>query len=273
MRSIIYSRYDKDKNYLNLDSIVDESVFRANDIRKIDYPSRIGAVLCKLIGEICPDVATISMASNYISNLSALSTLSRWAPCVSALSFKDNKLSSYSSIEGIGGKDFSNLREVLFIGNYVREKNESKLTTMFAYKSNIKRIFPTVQVIDMEPVIEEISFDLGTKESQDEIPVRPGLIDSAETAQIVQTFLVSFFQLFDCSRAGLSSIYHKNAQFSLMTNTRVLGPVRDRHLDGWRWFNRDHSKVVNLGSSRCVFPKYQTKTPFHKNRKTHIVTK
>lgn len=110
INQLIQSRYNPAAKFLNLDSI-DSSYFARG--------SKAGEVLCKIIGQLCPEVETISFAQNRIKSLHNLSTLPKTNPNLINLSFKDNQITSYRDIDVFNGRDMPRLRELLFQGNPV----------------------------------------------------------------------------------------------------------------------------------------------------------
>jgi hypothetical protein len=129
LSQVIQERYQPQGRYLNLDGI-DNSVF--------DKYSRAGAVLCQLIGQICPDVETISFAQNnikvlschskqskgtrifvinYCQSLKSIETLAKTVPNLVNLSFKNNSIEKFSEISSFPGAKMTRLRELFFMGN------------------------------------------------------------------------------------------------------------------------------------------------------------
>jgi nuclear RNA export factor len=127
LATILRNRYMPESKFLNLNGLESDPAMAAhpaltgfgNDFHETQ---KIGPVLCKLIGQLFPDVNTISVESNRLTSLKPFSTLPQWAPLVQNLSFRDNLITSYRDIEGLKGTEVPNLRELIFAGNPVREK-------------------------------------------------------------------------------------------------------------------------------------------------------
>jgi nuclear RNA export factor len=68
-------------------------------------------------------VQTVSLANNKFGSGSIISTLSHYLPDIANLSLQNNNLRTWKDIDyALGKKDrFNNLRELILIGNPVRE--------------------------------------------------------------------------------------------------------------------------------------------------------
>lgn len=219
LTALVKSRYNVSTKFLDLSAIDKEKEFQASTCRGFrENPkhTKFGAVLCKLIQEICPEVETISFANNRISSLEFFSTLPERVPRVVNLSFQNNNLNSYKDLEHLGASSLSNLRELVLLDNPIREKELGKTGDPIFYASMIKKIFPTITILDMEPVQ---NVDLNINPSKTIPLVSAGFVDSDITSSTSAQFLEAYYSLFDSGdRSSLSAYYADNATFSLSIN-------------------------------------------------------
>ncbi|KAJ3055798.1 nuclear mRNA export, poly(A)+RNA binding protein [Rhizophlyctis rosea] len=246
LTSLVQSRYNQAAKFLNLESIHNDPNVVNSGIRTFEERTQFGAVICKIIHQHCPGVESISFASNRLRTLSHFESLHQQLPGLTALSFKDNQLNSLRDIEPISGKDFPNLRELLMTGNPFRERDVKRPGGDIKYRSDMKKLFPSIQVLDLEPILEDIQFGVDTMAMDLGLSVCGGFVDSEETAKTVQDFLQKFFHVFDNNRPQLVSFYDGNAIFSLSVNPiKNPNPVAksERNFDAWQPFNRNLFRV------------------------------
>lgn len=58
--------------------------------------------------------------------------------------------------------------------------------------SDVKKLFPTISVLDMEPVTGDITFAINPTAVELPLPARPGFMDSPATAATVYDFLQKY---------------------------------------------------------------------------------
>ncbi|KAJ3034444.1 nuclear mRNA export, poly(A)+RNA binding protein [Rhizophlyctis rosea] len=248
LSTLISSRYDPNMKFLNLENVINDPVVTQSGVRLFEEGGRqqTGPVICKLISELCPGVETITFASNSMRSLSHLSTLPQRLPGLVNLSLASNQLQTFRDIEPLNGRELSNLKELVLVGNPFRERALSKSGGDIKYKSDVKTLFPSIQTLDMEPVLEEVQFGVDTMAVDFGLKVRGGFVDSDVTASTVQDFLQKYFHLFDNNRAALASFYEDTAMFSLSVNpTRPVNSTAktDKAFDAWWPLNRNLSRV------------------------------
>ncbi|KAI8903499.1 hypothetical protein EDD86DRAFT_173650, partial [Gorgonomyces haynaldii] len=237
---LLKSRYNHETKFLNLQSIRTEPSYPKDFIgfRAHSKHSKFGPVLCKAIQELCPGVETISFEDNELVHLGHLSTLSQRVPNLVNLSLKNNKIHTLNDLQPINGKEFTHLRELLLVGNPLREKEIGKTGSDLTYKSNIKKMFPSLSLLDNEALVGEITFAI---EDDKKLPaqVKSGFFDNQETSNAVIPFLESFFTLFDTNRQGLYNFYADNAQFSLSVTKYDQQKHSKDLFKGWSDMNRN----------------------------------
>ncbi|KAK5667458.1 nuclear mRNA export, poly(A)+RNA binding protein, variant 2 [Batrachochytrium dendrobatidis] len=257
LRSLVTSRFHAESRRLDFDRIIEDPVVKKEKIKVFDQhnpQSKFGPVLCKIIQEVCPNLETLSLSGNKLCTLDHFSTLYQRVPSLVNLSLQDNMISSYRDLEPLHAKEFPNLREVVLIGNPLRERELSRPGGEINYTSYIKKLFPTINILDMQPVLEEIQFDVVKPLTKLPLDTKCGFMGSDSTRLISQQFLQMFYSLFDTNRAGLADFYGDNAVLSLSVDTaRPLPGNRgafqssarqsDKALDSWAAFNRNLYKI------------------------------
>ncbi|TPX55254.1 hypothetical protein PhCBS80983_g05475 [Powellomyces hirtus] len=189
----------------------------------------------------------MSLASNQLENLKPFSMLPSYVPKLTALSFQENLLRSLRDLEPLRGADLTVLRELLLTGNPLRDKELAKPGGDVVYRSDIKKLFPSIEVLDMEPVVGDITFAVDAMSMELPLSTKPGFFDSPATAAIVHDFLQTFLNLFDNNRSGLFDLYHDHSSFSVSLDTRPASTTRSSHpssRDGplfSAWKNFDHN--------------------------------
>ncbi|KZS94226.1 NTF2-like protein [Sistotremastrum niveocremeum HHB9708] len=231
-KEFVQSRYNAGLQFLNLENMAQDEVLKKH---KLSFRgNREGAVILKLASQLTPEVKTISLANNGLSTLQSFSLLNHYLPNLANLSLQNNRLSSFKDLDRIAGRlnKGSLLRELVLLDNPLRDGEGRSLAN---YKSEIKRRFPALEVLDQEPVLK-ITFDVPSHASSSRDPkavhvgpatfamdMRPNVIDPEP---IVTTFLLRFFAAFDADRSSLRPAYAPNATFSVSANTAI--PIRAR---------------------------------------------
>lgn len=255
LTNLVKSRYNTSAKFLDLSNIAADVEFSASKLKGFEAnadKTKFGAVLCKIIQQQCDGVQTISLSDNKLKTLDFFSTMMQRVPNLVNLSLKDNLLTSYKDIEPIKGSHLVHLREVLLSGNPIKDREIGKTGTDSLYKTNIKKIFPSILMLDMEPLnsIQEIAAPIPE--------VYAGFSDSQGTFETATAFLQAFFPLFDGNRPALENYYAENATFSLSVSTiqpagRRIAVESNRDLfSGWLPFDRnlDSIKSVQLRAKR-----------------------
>jgi nuclear RNA export factor len=186
---IVQSRYNPELHFLNLESLDSDTHWKMANLESLNAShSKIGPVLCKMIAEKCPNVESISFANNRLKNLSSLSTLPERLPYLINLSFQNNSLLSLRDIDMMKGSLFQQLRELILLGNPLHDHSTRRPGAEIKYRSDIKKIFPTIKVLDQMPLAEEVTFNVDVMESTLP-PVLSGFADSQMTVQTASDFV------------------------------------------------------------------------------------
>ncbi|KAK9709232.1 nuclear mRNA export, poly(A)+RNA binding protein, variant 2 [Basidiobolus ranarum] len=262
LRTFLTSRYVPEHKYLNLENMDGDPIIRRAKIRGIGTAgpnSNIGPAIFKLTSEMFPDVQSVSLASNRIRNLSPLTTMSHFLPHIQNISLKDNSIHQYRDLDSLSGSTkLKELKELVLLGNPLRDNEVKKSGDDSSYRSEITRRFPFLKVLDQIPVGPTIQFDVSEVESVatgDAVlpaPIQKGFVDSEGTNAMVTDFLTRYFNLYDNNRQTLLDIYDEDSVFSYMVN--VTYPPRQRrtstkNLPDWSQYissSRNLSRVKDL---------------------------
>ncbi|KAI9000551.1 NTF2-like protein [Trametes punicea] len=193
-------------------------------------------VVFKIASKLKPEVETISLAHNNLTSGRMMSTLAHYLPKLANLSLEGNKLSGWKEIDYISGKRgrLSQLRELVLVGNPMRDL-EFKNNRAQQYKSEIARRFPSLEILDGEPVAR-VGFDAPAPSASTSTrshtmlssfawSMEPSFIAGVDGA-IVSNFFMRYFPLFDNQRGALLDVYAPDATFSFSANTAI--PPRAR---------------------------------------------
>ncbi|TPX30156.1 hypothetical protein SmJEL517_g06215 [Synchytrium microbalum] len=249
LAQVVRSRYNAEALFLDLSNIdVDPTLVQAGLSEHRAESSKIWPVICKLIGESCPQVQTISFASNKFRTLEPVSKLPEYVPNIAALSFENNPIDRYRDLEFLKGADLKSLREVCFLETPLRKKELASSGGDLKYRSKITAIFPTINMLDTQPILSEISFDTADSEGS-QLPIKPGFFDSENTQNAANDFLQRFYHLLDNNRNGLVDLYDDTAAFSYAIDDSPpptsVQPNRKSNWGAWNANNRNLRKDTN----------------------------
>lgn len=203
-------------------------------------------MLCKIIQEQCPGIETLSLQNNKLRSVSWFSTLALRLPNLRNLSLSNNLIPNYKSLENIKGAKFLKLRELVLTGNPVYDREVQKAGNAEIYRKNICKIFPTIEILDMEPVLRVMPIIRSKYE------IYGGFIDDPTTQAAAFGFLESYFTLFDAAdRKALGSYYSDQAVFSLCVNvirpngssTTSSGVPNLKYFSDWIRLDRNLDKL------------------------------
>ncbi|KAI0833225.1 NTF2-like protein [Trametes gibbosa] len=231
-------RWNKEAKFLNLERMHEDEFLKRHRLTCPSSPdgAREAQVVFKIASKLEPPVETISLAHNDLASGRIMSTLAHFMPKLANLSLEGNKLGGWKEIEYISGKRgrLEQLRELVLIGNPMRDL-EIKNDRVQQYKSDIARRFPSLEMLDGEPVVR-VAFDAPTPSASTSARhhtlltsfawnVEPSFIAGVD-GTIVSNFFVRFFPLFDNQRGALLDAYAPDATFSFSANTGI--PPRAR---------------------------------------------
>lgn len=270
-REFVNKRWNPEHGFLNLEKMLDDPYVAQHRLTPPGAPgssAREAAVIFKIAGQLKPQVQTLSLANNNISNGLIISTISHYLPKIANLSLEGNALRGWKDIDAIVGKRsrLEHLRELILTGNPVRDL-EYKNNRGDQYVSEMTRRIPTLEMLDQQP-IAKIGFDVPkastsaastTTATATTFPsdMNPSFITGVDGG-ILSNFLMRYFPSFDSARATLSSAYHPSATFSFSVNTSIPARARiegfhtskempnQRKLEWGPWISGPHGGSRNL---------------------------
>jgi nuclear RNA export factor len=156
-----------------------------------------------------------------IRNLDFFSSLHERVPNIQNISFENNNLLVYKDLESMNPSKLLNLRELVLLNNPIRERELGKTGNDLLFASNIKKLFPTIVMLDMQPIPDSA---VNLVIPKDTPPCSVGFLDSEVTATTCTQFLEAYYTCFDSGdRNILSPYYDEDSIFSLSVNLVVPG--------------------------------------------------
>ncbi|KAI0768083.1 NTF2-like protein [Trametes elegans] len=231
-------RWNPEAKFLNLERLNEDDFLKRHRLLSPALPEAIkeAQVVFKIASKLKPEVETISLAHNGLSSGRMMSPMAHYLPKLANLSLEGNRLGNWKEVDYISGKrmKLTELRELVLIGNPMREL-EYKNNRAQQYKSEIARRFPSLEILDGEPVAR-VGFDApstsnGASSRPHRIPttfswnMEPSFIAGVD-GTIVSNFFMRYFPLFDNQRGALLDVYAPDATFSFSANTAI--PPRAR---------------------------------------------
>ncbi|KAG9324434.1 hypothetical protein KVV02_004454 [Mortierella alpina] len=187
--------------FLNLQSMAQSEILRGANIiapgQKAGH-SDVAAVIMKVAAELFPEIHTISFASNNLRSVKPIEALSEYFPYLLNLSLRCNEIASNRDLEGLSGNRLPNLKELVLLDNPIRERDVTKNNDDISYRSEIAKLFPSIQMLDLAPV-SRINFGLDVTKIVSpstllKLPVRGNFFDKPETEGTVIAFLTRYRQ-------------------------------------------------------------------------------
>ncbi|KAF8588268.1 NTF2-like protein [Ramaria rubella] len=237
-REFVQKRWNPEAQFLNLEHIAtDETLKKIN--RAAGGPSaKEAAVVFKLASQLKPEVLSISLANNGLTNAQPLQTLSHYLPGLRNLSLANNKLKLWKDLDYLSARKgrFLHLKELVMNGNPMRE-DQIPTNRLDKYRaiSEVLRRFPTLELLDSEAIVK-INFDApgpstipapSSGRGPASFPVHmAGALIAPGMEGFVAEFLTKFFTVYDSSRLSLTDVYGPSATFSFSANTSI--PPRAR---------------------------------------------
>ncbi|KAI8365343.1 uncharacterized protein BYT42DRAFT_589604 [Radiomyces spectabilis] len=224
LAEFLQERWDPQLGYLNLDDLPPTS-------RSITVvASRLLMEAQRLFGQ---ELITLSFARNKIWSLVPVAKIAELFPGIRNLSFEDNDIAEFRSLDSLGHNKLPQLTELILRGNPLANNNNGQ-----RYKSEIKRRFPSVTMLDQLPIDEmdtptpfansltPSSYPNSPAPSPTPVglnnpmlpPVKSAFFDQNASQQAAQDLLSRFFPLYDTNRAGLMDLYDPQSVFSLVAS-------------------------------------------------------
>ncbi|KAI7903631.1 uncharacterized protein BX663DRAFT_507144 [Cokeromyces recurvatus] len=227
LRNFLKSRWNSELKFLNLDDMGSDPILKKSAIKPPGAPGSsaiVGPAMMKLAGEMFANVVTVSFARNHLKNVQPISTLAQYLPNVQNLSFQDNLIKEYDSLEALSGTGkLRHLRELLLTGNPLRESEIKQRGNDRAYMRNIVKRFPSLVMLDGVPVQLSESEIANVHKTGRVLPLdnKPSFFDNEISQTTAIDFITKYHQLFDSDRSTLSHIYDHDAIFSVTSDIKL----------------------------------------------------
>ncbi|KAI9255615.1 hypothetical protein BDA99DRAFT_517213 [Phascolomyces articulosus] len=213
LEEFLQERWDAPRGFLNLDDLPQTR----HSITAVI--SRLLMVAVNLFGN---SMMTISFARNSLWSVKPLKKLPELFPGLQNLSIQDNEIEEFRSLDDFTNK-FSNLTELMLMGNPIQTQYDLQ-----QYQSEVKRRFPSIQLLDQQPVANNVPPTFGATASpvaggfgtppppSITVPeTRGNFFDQPTSQQATEQLLSQYFPLFDSNRAALADLYGEQSVFSV----------------------------------------------------------
>jgi len=208
----------------------------------------------EVITDNIPEVVAMDFSNNKMMSLDALIPMKTKLPRLTILYLNDNKLTDIKGVEKLKGLK---LTELKMTGNPVKDRLGS------SYIDNMRRIFPSLQILDGKALPKVIAFDDEVTASENIPATLPKLLKSEDAGNLVLQFLEQYFKLYDSdSRQPLLEAYDENAMMS-MTAWGPFEPLRT-YIEESRNFIRvatEHRKIKLLHKGRLSIVSFLANLP------------
>ncbi|KAK4704483.1 nuclear RNA export factor, partial [Phenoliferia sp. Uapishka_3] len=266
LRLFLKTRYTPEIKMLNLESMATDTVIVGAGLKapgEKGAPASLSPALWKLAGELFPECISLSLANNHFTSMLPLSPfyLTTSLPNLQNVSLAGNNLSRLRDLDAFSPtfgvprgdkkqKGWKNLTELVLTGNPMVGEGEAQER----YRIEIARRFPTLKVLDQQPIDANIAFaashavssvpdrnpglsSVAKKEAARAakaaqvniifpVPISGGFFESDTTRDFVAGFFTKFFPAFDSDRPSLLAVYSPICTFSFQVDTFV--PFRTR---------------------------------------------
>lgn len=227
LRQFLSTRYSIDNKMLDLSRIAeDPTLSNFGIVANTTTSSKLFLALMKLLADEKMDVVSITLEGNKLKDVSGVTSLAQSFPKLRNLSLANNDISRYRDLDAWSAKNkLAELQELILTGNPVREDEMAK-NREIEYRSEITKRFPSLKLLDGQPLAQGISFDIGddsrsnAQEGRVQLPadIVGGFYENENIQATAMEFLGRYFPAYDGDRAALGPFYADNAIFSMSIN-------------------------------------------------------
>lgn len=242
VRSVVDSRYNAKKSYLDLSNFANNKEFIEKDMLMCLTKGRVLSTVIHWIGLKYSDVARISFSNNRLCHLEHLSTLSKAVKSLKTLDLSHNQISTEEGFEKMGKIP---LDELIFEGNPVCDRFHQ----VSEYVNFIQKTFPTCSKLDgLEVKPKQKPVDL-----KDLIPFRNGYYGSEDIRTLVEEFIIAYYKIYDGvdgqqTRKKLLDAYEATKSTFTLTITCLWDPTQYAMYpdsECYRMYLRNSHNVLN----------------------------
>ncbi|KAF7721536.1 nuclear mRNA export, poly(A)+RNA binding protein [Apophysomyces ossiformis] len=256
LRSFLRSRWNGEVKYLNLDEMSSDPILKKAGIKPPGAPGAtavVGPAMMKLAGEMFEDIVTISFRQNWLKNVQQISTITQFLPNLQNLSLQDNQIQSFEGIDALSGTGkLKCLRELLLLGNPLRESEIKQRGNDRGYVRNIVKRFPSLMMLDGAPVTltEEEAVTIQRYGKVLPLDTKGNLFDTEENQAIALDFLARYLAAFDNNRSTLGIVYDASAIFSVTAHLKLRKENKLRRKEKKKAMDDDESRLSWTAISR-----------------------
>ncbi|KAJ2747262.1 nuclear mRNA export, poly(A)+RNA binding protein [Coemansia sp. BCRC 34301] len=229
--NLLQTRADMQGSSLDLSLLAQDNIIKSIGADPLRDGKVFKAILV-IAAQIYPNLVTISFADNGLRSLKPIVDLGAHFPGLRNMSLMNNMLSDFRELDCLSAAGsttpLSQLTELILLGNPAREAELAQPNGGASYVDKVHQRFPTVSILDMNPVTPRAQPGLPTKVPSDStaamvkqlpFPTEQSFAENQGIGDMANAFLAGFFGLYDGNRGGLADIYDQAAQFSLMVDT------------------------------------------------------
>ena len=228
LQAILSRRYSSENRFLDLSNLGTDPDLVSMGI--FNTTSRIAKLFPALM-KICNDVigpahkkveavASISLASNALSNIDSVATLAQTFPALKNLDLSNNLFKNLRALEGWRYK-FRQLNELVLIGNPIEVEAPN-------YRQEVLKWYPSLHTLNGNQVRSQGSTKASSNDHALPISILGPLFH--DEGNIGETFIRQFFPAYDMDRTALANQYYDSrSTFTLSIN--VASPKAPTTID------------------------------------------
>ncbi|KAJ2614125.1 nuclear mRNA export, poly(A)+RNA binding protein [Coemansia sp. RSA 1365] len=228
--ALLQTRADSQGTVLDLSALSRDNIIQSLSANPLHDDKLFKAILI-LAAQLYPGIVTVNFADNGLSSLRPLADIGAHFPNLRNLSLMNNAITDFRELDclaAVGSKvPLAQLSELILTGNPVSDAELRAPNGGASYIEKVQQRFPTISMLDMNPVIPRAQPGQATPARPDAnatpkqlpFPVAQSFVENQNVSDLTNTFLAGFFGLYDGNRHGLADIYDHSAVFSLMVDT------------------------------------------------------
>ncbi|CCG82111.1 mRNA export factor mex67 [Taphrina deformans PYCC 5710] len=250
LKQFLVTRYAAENKMLDLSRIAeDPTLSNFGIVANTTTSSKLFLALMKLLSDEKMDVVSITLEGNKLKDVSGITSLAQSFPKLRNLSLANNDISRYKDLDAWAAKSkLSELQELILTGNPVREDEMAK-NREIEYRSEITKRFPSLKLLDNQPLAQGITFDIGddpkTSENAGRVELPAAIVGGFYENETIQAtameFLGRYFPAYDGDRSQLGPYYAENAIFSMSINVAAPRKKSGGAFTSNSWQNYIHS--------------------------------
>lgn len=199
LQTFLTGRYDQQHSLLSLSGMYSDPFLAQNGLLATDSTrSKMFPALMKIASINIKTVDSVDLSRNNIRELTAVTTLAQTYPHLRNLSLAENAIDQWRHLD-IWRQKFRELNELVLTGN--------PITSLPNYRAEVVRRFPSLKILDGEPVGSMNLPDVTRGRTQNpnpfqanvsKLPIRAqaGFFETEQIQNIVMTFLGKYELLF-----------------------------------------------------------------------------